>query len=99
MKGVEWGVDQMDWFSDKSMTVRSASETTLRLEDEFISLAFSGALQPSKVIPYYYRASWPDEVGFTAEDVTITTLVTSNRFLVLEKLVQQYQGKPPPSTR
>ncbi|KAI5117209.1 hypothetical protein M0805_003497 [Coniferiporia weirii] len=40
------------------------------------------------IIPYYYRAAGrPD-----ADDVTITTLVTRDRFTVLRELVERYQG-------
>lgn len=62
-------------------------------EDHFLSLSFSSALQPSKVIPYYYRATGMDEVDFEKEDITITTLITSNRFKVFERLVERYQGE------
>ncbi|GAA5877078.1 hypothetical protein JCM16303_006160 [Sporobolomyces ruberrimus] len=61
-------------------------------EDHFLSLGFSSSLQPSKVIPFYYRATDPDRIDFNKEDVTITTLVTSNRFTVFERLVERYQG-------
>ncbi|CAG8434210.1 1753_t:CDS:2 [Ambispora gerdemannii] len=57
-------------------------------EEFFLSKVFSEALQPSQVIPYYYRA----ETNFKAEDITITTLVTSNRFTVFNRLVTTYQG-------
>ena len=57
-------------------------------EAVFISKAFSQSLHPTKIIPFYYNASVsPDE-----NDVTITTLVTSNRYKVLRQLVDRYQG-------
>ena len=101
--GVQWGMDQMNWHHPSSPLAHSGQlsphanyldhETTISIpEDHFLSLSFSSALQPSKVIPYYYRASAPDLPGFVKEDVTITTLVTSNRFKVFEKLVERYQG-------
>ncbi|QRW25270.1 Glycosyl-transferase for dystroglycan [Rhizoctonia solani] len=40
------------------------------------------------VMPYYYRASH----GHENEDVTVATIVTSNRFEALARLVEQYQG-------
>lgn len=62
-------------------------------EDFFLSKAFSDALGPSKVVPYYYRAIGPHSNGeFDQKDITITTLVTSNRFKVFAKLVEHYQG-------
>jgi hypothetical protein len=57
-------------------------------ENLFLSRAFSQAMQPSKIIPFYYRASGT----FPRDDITIATLVTSNRFEVLARLVQRYQG-------
>ncbi|KAI9303308.1 glycosyl-transferase for dystroglycan-domain-containing protein [Cunninghamella echinulata] len=43
---------------------------------------------PSKVIPYYFKA----EETFDQEEVTISTLVTHNRFKVLSRLASHYQG-------
>lgn len=57
-------------------------------EKLFLSKAFSQSMQPLKVIPYYYRASGT----FEQEDITITTLVTFNRFKVFSELVKHYQG-------
>ena len=53
-----------------------------------LSKLFANSMQPSRVIPYYYRASH----GFTAEDITITTLATVNRFHILADLAQSYHG-------
>ncbi|KAG2201768.1 hypothetical protein INT47_002028 [Mucor saturninus] len=57
-------------------------------EDLVLSKVFSDAMGPSKVIPYYFRAS---EI-FDQEDVTIATLVTHNRFPVLSRLATKYKG-------
>ncbi|KAF8891755.1 glycosyltransferase family 49 protein [Infundibulicybe gibba] len=54
----------------------------------FISKAFSNSLRPTKIIPYYYRASGVIE----QDDITITTLITRNRFPVFFRLVERYQG-------
>ncbi|KAI8877117.1 glycosyltransferase family 49 protein [Backusella circina FSU 941] len=43
---------------------------------------------PSKVIPYYFKAS----NEFEQEDITISTLVTHNRFKVLSRLATRYKG-------
>ncbi|KAF9485941.1 hypothetical protein BDN70DRAFT_822694 [Pholiota conissans] len=45
-------------------------------------------MRPSNIMPYYYRARG----SFNAEDITITTLITSNRFNVFERLVEKYRG-------
>ncbi len=57
-------------------------------ESLFMSKAFSSSYTPSTTIPYYYRASGP----FDEEDITITTLITSDRFQVFARLVERYQG-------
>lgn len=58
-------------------------------EDLFLSKAFANSMRPSKIIPYYYRATG----NFDREDITITTLITSNRFQVFSRLVERYQGR------
>jgi hypothetical protein len=104
LDGVEWDLDQMNWHHPSAALAHSGPPSSPSLyedgprtptaisEDHFLSLSFSSSLQPSKVIPYYYRASDPDRVDFEKEDITITTLVTSNRFKVFERLVERYQG-------
>lgn len=63
-------------------------DTVPTLEDTFLSKAFAQALHPTRLIPFYYKAtSVVDQ-----DDVTITTLVTSNRYKVLKQLVERYQG-------
>lgn len=57
-------------------------------EDFFLGKAFGESLQPSKVIPYYYRASQQPQ----QEDITITTLITQNRFKVFADTVERYKG-------
>ncbi|KAG1860813.1 glycosyltransferase family 49 protein [Suillus subluteus] len=57
-------------------------------EDLFLSKAFSQSMHPLKVVPYYYRASGT----FEQNDITVTTLVTFNRFKVFSELVTHYQG-------
>lgn len=65
----------------------NAARTPIR-EATFLSKAFAGAMHPTRIIPFYYRAS-----GTVDErDVTITTLVTANRFKVFRQLVERYQG-------
>lgn len=41
-----------------------------------------------QIIPYYYRGS----ADHDNEDITITTLVTRDRFLVFKQLVERYKG-------
>ncbi|KAG8825562.1 hypothetical protein FRB91_001033 [Serendipita sp. 411] len=50
-------------------------------------------MRPSKVVPFYFKAVGTKSNGeFQREDITILTIVTSNRFSVLAKLVKRYQG-------
>lgn len=63
--------------------------------DLFLSKAFAEshayAVQDKddfKIVPNYYRASGP----INNEDITITTLVTQDRFRVFQQLVETYQG-------
>jgi hypothetical protein len=58
-------------------------------EDLFLSKAFAQSMRPSKIIPFFYRAFGE----FDKEDITLTTLVTSNRFKVFARLVENYQGE------
>ena len=58
-------------------------------EDLFLSKAFSNSMHPTKIIPYFYRATG----SFEEDDITITTIITSNRFQVFSRLIEQYQGE------
>ncbi|KAF9920860.1 hypothetical protein FBU30_009195 [Linnemannia zychae] len=57
-------------------------------EDAVIHKVFSNTIQPSKVLPYYFKAVR----DFDPESVTITTLITYDRYPVFSKLVTNYQG-------
>ncbi|CAG8776186.1 10158_t:CDS:2, partial [Acaulospora morrowiae] len=62
-----WGQDRISWKS-------SGGVYDSMTEEFFLSKVFSESMQPTHVIPYYFRAeTTPDE-----EDITITTLITSN---------------------
>ena len=71
-------------------TVDNKSEHGLAMtEGLFLSKAFSQSMQPNKIVPFFYKATG----NFDKEDITITTLITSNRFKVIARLVQEYQGE------
>lgn len=57
-------------------------------ESLFLSKAFAGSMHPMKIFPYFHKAS----ETFDEDDITITTLVTPNRFEVLRKLAARYEG-------
>ncbi|KAF9960039.1 hypothetical protein BGZ72_008116 [Mortierella alpina] len=106
----QWALDTRD--IDNTKAVARVSE------DYMLTKAFNGAMQPTRVIPFYFRASFKDENddddmhedddffspdgdhdGEEAEAVqvdpslvTITTLITPDRYGVFLKLVRQYRG-------
>jgi hypothetical protein len=57
-------------------------------ETTVLSKAFATSMRPSNVMPYFYRARG----SFDGDDITITTLITSNRFNVFVRLVEKYRG-------
>ncbi|CDO70899.1 Glycosyltransferase Family 49 protein [Trametes cinnabarina] len=57
-------------------------------EETLLSKAFSDAIHPTRIIPFYFKATGPVDL----DDVTITTLVTNNRFRVFKQLVERYRG-------
>ncbi|KAF9166103.1 hypothetical protein DFQ26_008692 [Actinomortierella ambigua] len=57
-------------------------------EDAVLHKIFTNAMQPSKVLPYYFKATRE----FEPESVTITTLITFDRYPIFSKLVTNYQG-------
>ena len=57
-------------------------------EETLLSKAFSEAMHPTRIIPFYFKANKPVDL----DGVTITTLVTSNRFRVFKQLVERYRG-------
>lgn len=64
-------------------------DTMHRTSPQFINKAFTKSMKPSRIIPFYYKSSGT----FQDEDITITTLVTGNRFQVFSRLVSTYQGE------
>jgi hypothetical protein len=56
--------------------------------DPILSRAFPRLMHPSRIIPYYYRAAG----NFENDDITVTTLISSDRFSVFQNLVQRYKG-------
>lgn len=64
-----------------------SNEVAMR-ESLFLSKAFSQSMQPCKIIPFYYKGS----ATFEDDDITITTLVTFNRFKVFGELAKRYRG-------
>jgi glycosyltransferase-like protein LARGE len=76
-------------FTAKHMELEYLNVTPISMsEDLFLSKAFSQSMRPSKIVPFFYRATGE----FNKEDITLTTLVTSSRFKVFSQLVEIYQG-------
>ncbi|CAO3593351.1 unnamed protein product [Absidia cylindrospora] len=82
------GLQRVTW------TNRDGSKYETMPEDFMLSKVFSDAMGPSKVIPYYFKATQNDndDDSFDPEQVTISTLVTHNRFKVLGRLASHYKG-------
>ncbi|KAG0368007.1 hypothetical protein BGZ54_002863 [Gamsiella multidivaricata] len=57
-------------------------------EDVMLHKVFANTMQPSKVLPYYFKAVR----DFDPDSVTITTLITFDRYPIFSKLVTNYQG-------
>ncbi|PPQ88458.1 hypothetical protein CVT25_011584 [Psilocybe cyanescens] len=53
-----------------------------------LSKVFANSMRPSNIKPYFYRAKG----SFEMDDITITTLITSNRFEVFARLIEKYRG-------
>jgi hypothetical protein len=88
------GGNRMRWLSSEISLQHGLghSEPVYMNESIFLSKAFSGSMRPSKILPYFYRASGQ----FDHNDITIATLITSNRFQVFKRLIQRYKGTLPP---
>jgi hypothetical protein len=80
------------WISSEFTLKHGLGHPGTKMVDEstVLSKAFANSMRPSNVLPYFYRASG----SFKRDDITITTLVTSNRFEVLARLVKKYKGLP-----
>lgn len=80
------------WLSSEFTFKHELGHPGANMVDErtVLSKAFASSMRPSNVLPYFYRASG----SFDKDDITITTLVTSNRFEVLARLVKKYKGLP-----
>lgn len=72
----------------QELGMANAARTPIN-EATFLAKAFASALHPTRIIPFYYRSTGLVE----DDDVTITTLVTANRFKVFKELVERYQGQ------
>lgn len=74
------------------MSLRSAATSKPSLlsstSPRFLNKEFANSMKPGRIIPFYYRAARES----ADKDITITTLVTGNRFQVFSRLVSTYQG-------
>lgn len=58
-------------------------------ETLLMAKAFADGMQPSKIVPYHYKASESP----AKEDITIITQITANRLQAFERLVEAYDGE------
>lgn len=79
-----------NWVSSKFTLQHGLGHSEPIAVDErtVLSKAFSNSMRPSNVLPYFYRAYG----SFNRDDITVTTLITSNRFEVFARLVDKYKG-------
>lgn len=89
-----WKQSQIFWkHSSSALYTNNGGHRHATSESLFLTKAFERSMGPSEVIPFYFRASGPDGRGVVPfKDITILTIVTSNRFSVLGKLAQTYGG-------
>ncbi|KAI8052568.1 glycosyl-transferase for dystroglycan-domain-containing protein [Gilbertella persicaria] len=76
------GKQSVDWKNELGQVIESTPE------DLVLGKVFSETFGPSKVIPYYFKAT----ERFDNEEITMATLVTYNRFKVLSRLASHYKG-------
>ncbi len=87
-------VKQSNW--DWVFSTQSAYQTNLKVPHMFgnpeerlvYSKLFQYALQPTSVIPFFYRSTR----SVSQQDITITTLITIERLEVFSKLVDKFKG-------
>jgi len=82
------------WFSSPFTLQNSLGHSSpVPVEEKtLLSKAFANSMRPSNIKPYFYRAKGT----FDSDYITITTLITSNRFEVFARLVEKYRGLSPP---
>ena len=88
-----WADSSVFWSpSSSALFSQTGNRRHATPESLFLSKAFEHSMRPSQVIPFYFRARGPN--GFMPyKDLTILTIVTSNRFSVFGRLAQRYGGK------
>ena len=90
---LRWMDEPVYWRPSPNLFFKTSSRRPLSMTEElFMNKAFSQSLQPTNIVPFYYRSSKSSERHPSYEDISIATLVTRNRFVVLAKLARKYQG-------
>jgi hypothetical protein len=91
---LRWVDEPVYWRPSQNFFFRTSPRRPFSMTEElFMNKAFSQSLQPTNIVPFYYRSSKSSEKQPSYEDISIATLVTRNRFVVLAKLARKYQGK------
>jgi len=90
---LRWAEEPVCWRPSPNFFFKTSPRMPLSMTEElFLNKAFSQSLQPTNIVPFYYRSSKSSEKQPSYEDISIATLVTSSRFMVLAKLARKYQG-------
>lgn len=93
LEKLRWMEEPVYWRPSPNFFFKTSPRKPLSMTEQlFLNKAFSQSLQPTNIVPFYYRSSKSIEKRPSSEDISIATLVTSNRFVVLAKLAHKYQG-------
>ena len=79
------------WSSAPNASTPADTDTSMAMSESlFLAKAFANlnSMHPMKIIPFFYRAT----DHFDDDDISVTTLVTSDRFDVLRRLAEDYEG-------
>lgn len=90
---LRWAEEPVYWRPSPKFFFKTSPRRPLSMTEELLlNKAFSQSLQPTNIVPFYYRSSKSSEKQPPYDDISIATLVTGNRFVVLAKLARKYQG-------
>jgi hypothetical protein len=88
-----WAEEPLYWRPSPKFFFKTSPRRPLSMTEEtFMNKAFSQSLQPTNIVPFYYRSSKSSAKQPSYEDISIATLVTRSRFVVLAKLARKYRG-------
>ena len=82
--------ESLQQLNEHTVVWSNAQGSIQAMPEQFLmTKIFSDSMGPSNLTPYFFRA----KANFDKEDITMTTLVTRNRFPVLSRLATNHKGK------